>query len=80
MEKLAYLVKGNLLLRRGQVLGENFFQPLDCYQQALILLEQRFEPGKRDFLNLMFQLNLGKYFRNIGKFGLTGGPRMTLRP
>lgn len=35
----------------------------------LILLEQSFEPEKRDFLNLMVQLNLGKHFRNIGKYG-----------
>lgn len=69
LRKLAHLVKGNILLRRGQVLGEYFFNPLGCYQQALILLEQSFEPEKRDFLNLMVQLNLGKYFRNIGKYG-----------
>ncbi len=69
LRKLAHLVKGNVLLRRGQVLGEYFFNPLGCYQQALILLEQSFEPEKRDFLNLMIQLNLGKYFRNIGKYG-----------
>ena len=31
LRKLAHLVKGNVLLRRGQVLGEYFFNPLGCY-------------------------------------------------
>lgn len=67
LKKMAYLTKGNILLRKGQYLGEHFFAPQKWYQQACVVLEQGYDPGESDFLNLMMQLNLGKYFRNMGK-------------
>lgn len=67
LKKMAYLTKGNILLRKGQYLGEHFRSPQKCYQQACVVLEQGYAPGESDFLNLMIQLNLGKYFRNMGR-------------
>ena len=67
LRKMAYLTKGNILLRMGQYLGEHFCAPQQWYQQACVVLEQGYDPAKSDFLNLMMQLNLGKYFRNMGK-------------
>ena len=62
LRKMAHLTKSHLLLREGQYRGEHFLDPQGQYQQACILLEQEYEPGKADFLNLMLQLHLGKYF------------------
>lgn len=62
LRKMAHLAKANLLLREGQYRGEHFLDPQEQYRQACIVLEQEYEPGKRDFLNLMLQLHLGKYF------------------
>lgn len=62
LRKMAHLTKGHLLLREGQYRGEHFLNPQDQYQQACMLLEQEYEPGQTDFLNLMLQLHLGKYF------------------
>lgn len=67
LRKMICLTKGNILLRKGQYLGERFFSSQKCYQQACIVLEQCYTPNETDFLNLMIQLNLGKYFRNMGK-------------
>lgn len=67
LRKMACLTKGNILLRKGQYLGERFLASQKYYQQACIVLEQCYMPDERDFLNLMIQLNLGKYFRNMGK-------------
>lgn len=67
LRKMACLTKGNILLRKGQYLGERFFPSQIYYQQACIVLEQCYMPGEKDFLDLMIQLNLGKYFRNMGK-------------
>lgn len=62
LRKMAHLVKANLLLREGQFRGEHFRDPQEQYRQACTVLEQEYEPGKPDFLNLMLQLHLGKYF------------------
>ena len=67
LKKMAYLTKGNILLRKGQYLGEHFCAPQKWYQQACVVLEQGYDPEETDFLNLMMQLNLGKYFRNMGR-------------
>ncbi len=62
LKKMAYLTKGHILLRKGQYQGEKFFDPQDCYQQACIVLRQGYDPKGTDFLNLLIQLTLGKYF------------------
>lgn len=67
LRKMVYLTKGNILLRQGQYMGEHFFDPLKCYQQACLILEQVYAPEEDGFLDLMIQLNLGRYFRNMGK-------------
>ncbi len=66
-KKMLHLTKGNVLLRYGQYMGEHFYDPLEYYQQACILLKQVYDPDSNNFLDLMIQLNLGKYFRNMGK-------------
>lgn len=67
LKKMVHLTKGNILLREGQYLGEHFFDPLECYHQACVVLEQVYNPEEDEFLDLMIQLNLGRYFRNMGK-------------
>lgn len=67
LRKMACLTKGNILLRKGQYLGERFLASQEYYQQACIILEQCYMPDQGEFLDLMIQLNLGKYFRNMGK-------------
>ncbi len=67
LRKMACLTKGNILLRKGQYRGERFLTSQEYYQQACIILEQCYVPDQKEFLDLMIQLNLGKYFRNMGK-------------
>ncbi len=67
IRKMVFLTKGNILLRKGQYRGEKFHDSQECYQQACMILEQDYNPDQLDFLDLMLQLNLGKYFRNMGK-------------
>ncbi len=68
LNKLAHLTKGNILLTEGQCIGEHFYDdPQKYYHQACVILEHRYDPENYDFLDLMIQLNLGKYFRNMGK-------------
>lgn len=67
LRKMACLARGNVLLRMGQEQGEHFQGPLGCYQRAGSVLEQEYEPEKTDCLNLMIQLNLGKYFQSLGQ-------------
>lgn len=78
--KLAHLTKANVLLRRGHFRNERFLSSKKDFQEALVLLEREFDPEwemlpgnngitQRDMLNLMIQMNLGKYFRNVGKNG-----------
>ncbi len=66
-KKMLHLTKGNVLLRYGQYMGEHFYDPSEYYHQACIILKQIYDPDSDDFLDLMLQLNLGKYFRNLGK-------------
>lgn len=66
-KKMMHLTKGNVLLRYGQYMGEHFYDPSEYYQQACIILKQIYAPDSDDFLDLMIQLNLAKYFRNMGK-------------
>lgn len=71
IERLKGIVKANILLRRGQVKADSFIDPTDDYQQACVILEQLYEqrePEKADFLEFLIQLNLGKYFRNMGMY------------
>lgn len=68
-QKLLYLTKGNLLLRKGQTNDEYFFNSEDLYDEAAILLEQVFEPDSCHPLDLLIKVNWGKYFRNKGKHG-----------
>ncbi len=67
LRKMFCLARGNVLLRMGQDQGENFQGPLGCYQRAGAVLEQEYEPDEKDCLNLMIQLNLGKYFQCLGQ-------------
>lgn len=68
LNKLAHLTKGNILLAEGQCIGEHFYDdPQKYYHQACVILEHQYDPENYDFLDLMIQLNLGKYFRNMGK-------------
>lgn len=65
------IVKANLLLRRGQVKADSFLNPTDDYQQACVILAQyknQEEEKLDDFLKFLVDLNLGKYFRNMGMF------------
>ncbi len=69
--RLKGVVKANVLLRSGQVKADSFIDPTDDYQQACVILEQLYEqrePRKADFLEFLIQLNLGKYFRNMGMY------------
>ncbi len=68
LKKMAHFAKGNILLLKGQALGERFYNPHECYQQAGVVLEQGFNPQSNDFLNLAIQLSLGKYFRALGRY------------
>lgn len=71
IERMMGVVKANILLRSGQVKADSFIDPTDDYQQACIILEQLYEqrePEKADFLEFLIQLNLGKYFRNMGMY------------
>ena len=65
------IVKANILLRRGQVKADSFFDPTDDYRQACVILDQcrnQKEPELLDFLQFLIQLNLGKFFRNMGLY------------
>lgn len=71
VEKMKGIVKANILLRRGQVKAGSFDDPTDDYQWACVILEQLYkqrEPENADFLEFLIQLNLGKYFRNMGMY------------
>lgn len=69
LKRFAYLTKGNVLLRKGQYLDERFLNPQDDFHQALALLEQGFRSGSSERINLLIQMNLGRYFRNMGRHG-----------
>lgn len=70
LEKLYCLVKGNLLLRKGQRKDELFEASTKNYRRAVELLrkhaEQKEKEKKWDTVDLLIQLSLGKYFRNLG--------------
>lgn len=69
--RLKGVVKANVLLRRGQVKADSFVDPTDDYHQACVILEQLYEQRESknaDFLEFLIQLNLGKYFRNMGMY------------
>lgn len=71
VERMKGVVKANILLRRGQVKADSFVDPTDDYQRACVILEQLYrqrEPENADFLEFLIQLNLGKYFRNMGMY------------
>lgn len=66
-EKLFHLVKGNLLLRKGQNQDELFTSSRETYQEALKYLRRHIkqEAEEPDTVDLLIQLSLGKYFRNL---------------
>ena len=68
LEKLHCLVKGNLLLRKGQREDELFEDSTESYRRAVELLRRYAEQKERkwDTVDLLIQLSLGKYFRNLG--------------
>lgn len=69
LEKLYHLVKGNLLLRKGQNQDELFTNSKESYHDALKLLRKHVkqeEDGEWDIIDLLIQLSIGKYFRNLG--------------
>lgn len=71
VERMKGVVKANILLRRGQVKADSFIDPTDDYQRACVILEQLYEQRESknaDFLEFLIQLNLGKYFRNMGMY------------
>lgn len=71
VETMKDIVKANILLRRGQVEAEYFIDPTDDYHLACVILEQLYEQRESknaDFLEFLIQLNLGKYFRNMGMY------------
>lgn len=71
VETMKDIVKANILLRRGQVEAEYFIDPTDDYHLACVILEQLYEQresNNADFLEFLIQLNLGKYFRNMGMY------------
>lgn len=67
LRKMFFLTKGNILLRKGQYLGEHFQDPQRYYQQACVVLQRGYDSEGSSFLDLMIQLSMGKYFRNMGK-------------
>lgn len=69
LNRMAQLAKANTYLRKGQYRDERFLESKSCYQKAVVLLEQIFEPDADTDLDFLIQLNLGKYFRNIAKHG-----------
>lgn len=68
LEKLYCLVKGNLLLRKGQRKDELFEASTKNYRRAVELLRKHAEQKEKkwDTVDLLIQLSLGKYFRNLG--------------
>lgn len=71
VETMKDIVKANILLRRGQVEADYFIDPTDDYHLACVILEQLYEQRESknaDFLEFLIQLNLGKYFRNMGMY------------
>lgn len=68
-EKLRDLAIANLYLRKGQCRDESFYDPQECYKQAAALLWKLFEKNGSTPTDLLIHLNIGKYFRNIGKRG-----------
>lgn len=75
--KLALLVKSNIFLRLGQLRSEAFERTEEEYAQAAKCLElgSKIMPDRNTLdsvftkTDLLLSLNLGKYFRNIGKSG-----------
>lgn len=75
--KLALLVKSNIFLRLGQLRSEAFERTEEEYAQAAKCLElgSKIMPDRNTpdsvftKTDLLLSLNLGKYFRNIGKSG-----------
>ena len=75
--KLSLLVKGNIYLRLGQLRSEAFETTEEEYTHALKCLEigsritsyQNTQNSVFTETALLLSLNLGKYFRNIGKSG-----------
>lgn len=71
LEKLYCLVKGNLLLRKGQREDALYADSEESYQQAVCLLRRhvkKSENDTRDVIDLLIQVCLGKYFRNLGHY------------
>lgn len=68
LEKLYCLVKGNLLLRQGQCEDEMFEDSSESYRGAVALLKKQIkQEGQWDSVDLLIQMSLGKYFRNLGR-------------
>lgn len=68
VERFAYLVKANILLRLGLAKGKDFSEPMHYFQQACVILEHCYAPGETSCLNLLIRLALGKYFRSMGEY------------
>lgn len=69
--KVKHVVQANILLRRGQVKANQFIDPSDDYQMACTILAQYYKNTPKtdfEFLDGLIQLNLGKYFRNMGMY------------
>lgn len=69
LEKFYCLVKANLQLRKGQGQYELFEDAKESYNEAVALLRKyvkQEEDDERDIVDLLIQLSLGKYFRNLG--------------
>lgn len=70
LKKLHHLTLGNLYLRKGQCEEELFIESKGSYKKAVELLRE-FENSdvkeRKETLNLLIHLSLGKYFRNLGQ-------------
>lgn len=70
IKKLSLLVLGNIYLRKGQQLDEEFNKSKKCYRKAIRILLQGLEiPEDTSETNLLLKLLIGKYFRNMGRHG-----------
>lgn len=70
LKKLYHLVKGNIYLRKGQYEDERFEDSRESYHTAMELLQEYADPDeqeRRESMNLLIQLSLGKCFRNMGE-------------
>lgn len=69
LRNMFWLVKGTAYLRKGQELATDFQNTEECYKKAITLFHRGYKIGEYNLINMLFLLNMGKYFRNLGTNG-----------